>query len=229
MLYIKHNPQIYIDGILVERIGELSMERSFKYVGVKIDENINFKEHVEHVHRKINKAMYCIRQQKRMLPLKTKLLLYNGLVKCHLDYCNIIWGHTSDSILKRLKIQQKKTIRCIAGLEYNAHTHGMFCKLNVMKLEQITTYQTIMTAYRIFNSLAPKGVLADFQIKENNINTRAHYLLEDSVTKMECVRRLPMFNIKKSWNSLKESLKKECSYEGFKTKIQLSLKNPSFP
>ena len=41
--YINDNPKIYIDGILVERIGELSMERSFKYVEVKIDENINFK------------------------------------------------------------------------------------------------------------------------------------------------------------------------------------------
>ena len=86
-----------------------------------------------------------------------------------------------------------------------------------------------MTAYRIFNSLAPKGVLADFQIKVNNINTRAHHMFEDSVTKMECVRRLPMFNIKKKWNSLTASLKKECSYEGFKTKIQMSLKNPSYP
>ena len=141
-------------------------------------------------------------------------------------------GHTSDSILKRLKIQLKKTIRCIAGLEYNAHTHGMFCKLNVMKLEQITRYQTIMTAYRIFNSLAPKGVLADFQIKVNNINTRAHYMFEDSVTKMECVRRLPMFNIKKSWNSMKESLKKECIMKDSKltskclSKIQATLSRP---
>ena len=48
--------KIYIDGILVERIGELSTERSFKYVGVKIDESLNFKEHLQYVHKKINKV-----------------------------------------------------------------------------------------------------------------------------------------------------------------------------
>ena len=131
------------------------------------------------------------------LPLNTKLLFYNGVVKCHFDYSSIIWGHASESIVRRLKIQQKKTIRCITGLEYNAHTHDMFCKLNVMKLEHITRYRSIMTAYRIFNSSAPKGVLADFQIKINTNNTRANYMFEDSVTKMECVRRLPMYDIKK--------------------------------
>ena len=50
--FIKDDPKIYIDGIMVKRIGELSKERSFKYVGVKIDENLNFKEHVAHVHKK---------------------------------------------------------------------------------------------------------------------------------------------------------------------------------
>ena len=48
-------------------------------------------------------------------------------------------------------------------------------------------------------------------------------MFDDSLTKMECFRKLPMYNIKKSWNSLKESLKKEYTFEGFKTKLQMEL------
>lgn len=167
--------------------------------------------------------MYFIRQQKKTLTLKTKLLLYNGLVTCHSDYCYITQGHASESTVRRLRIQEKKTIRCIAGLEYNARTHDMFCKLNVMKLEHITRYQTLLKAFRLLHLLASKRVLADFLIKVNNNNTRAHYMFEDSLTKMECVRKLSMGNIKKSWSSLKESLKKEYGFERFKTKIQMEL------
>ena len=102
-------------------------------------------------------------------------------------------------------------------------THDMFCKLNVMQLENITRYQTLLAAYRLFNSLAPKGVVADFPIKVNSNNTRAYHMFDDSLTRLDCIRKLPMYNIKNCWNSLNENLKRDYKFARFKSKLHIEL------
>ena len=88
----------------------------------------------------------------------------------------------------------------------------------------ITRYQTLLTAYRLFNSLAPKRVVADFPIKVNTNNTRAHYMFDDYLTRLDCIRKLPtMYDIKKCWNSLNQNLKRDNKYAGFKTKVHIEL------
>ena len=57
-----------------------------KFLGVYIDQDLNFKFHISEIKKKLSKALYSLRSVKNMLSEKSMTLLYNSLFHCHLLY-----------------------------------------------------------------------------------------------------------------------------------------------
>ncbi len=82
-----------------------------KFLGVTIDQHLNWKKHIESTKNKISKTLYCIRMVKNTLPKVNLKTLYITLIQPHLDYGITLWGSTHEKHLNRLIVTQKKTIR----------------------------------------------------------------------------------------------------------------------
>ena len=67
-------------------------------LGVHFDEKISFREHM---HAKINKAymmLGIIKRNFKHLTIPTFVLLYNSMVRSHLDYCSSVWAPYKEEI-----------------------------------------------------------------------------------------------------------------------------------
>ena len=69
---------------------------SVNYLGVTIDQDLNWKLHVASIHRKAFAALASIHKASSCLPVKTRKMLYLSLVLPYLDYCSTVW-HSSCS------------------------------------------------------------------------------------------------------------------------------------
>ena len=58
-----HN-QIFINGQPVDQITHTSSEKSFKFLGIHIDENLTWKYHIKHIAKKISNENYIINKVK---------------------------------------------------------------------------------------------------------------------------------------------------------------------
>jgi hypothetical protein len=67
------NLHLTLMGEPILRVHEKGSERSFKLVGVQLDECLNWKHHVNHVNRKVAGAMSLIRKAKHFLPTYIRL------------------------------------------------------------------------------------------------------------------------------------------------------------
>ena len=105
--------KIYIMGKEITRIRQGSKEPYFKYLGVLLDEDLSFKEHMKKVHAKIMASANLIAQHRYSIPKKMRILLYNALVKPHLEYCLEIWGAGAKTNMNRLITAQKIVMRII--------------------------------------------------------------------------------------------------------------------
>ena len=65
---------------------------------------------------------------KYVLPLATKIMLYNTLILPHINYCIMAWGYKGP----RLLTIQKKAVRIITLSGYS--TEPFFKQLNMLKL-----------------------------------------------------------------------------------------------
>ncbi len=119
---------IQIDGQKIERV------TSTKFLGLQIDENLNWKEHVRLISNKISRGLGIIYRLRRSIPSYVLPKLYYSLILPHLQYCIILWGVNYGASIEPLVLLQKKAIRLITNSKFLAHTAPLFKKMNTLKL-----------------------------------------------------------------------------------------------
>ena len=93
----------------LERVRKEGKEKSFKLVGIHVDEGLQWDFHVDALGKKINSAIYGLAKTCRTLEEKSEKLLYSGLIHSHLVYGLPSWGFAKRGRLQSLKVKQKKS------------------------------------------------------------------------------------------------------------------------
>jgi hypothetical protein len=194
-------PDLTIMKQKIQRIGDEREESSFKYVGVLLDENLNFKEHIKYTGNKIMKISYSINRQKRNMPRKTKKLLYNGLIKPVLEYGINIYSAATNSSLKPLKLMQKKIIRTVAGAKYNDHAAPIFKKLKLLPMDNLIELNKLKLGHKIAHSNLPKAILEHYsKATGGRTRTTNDLKLVTPLCKTSLMQRFPLYSIPSTWN-----------------------------
>lgn len=94
-----------VEHIRIE-INDRAVERveSIKFLGIYIDEFLNFKKHIDELTKKLSKYVGLFFKLRHFLPVEALLTLYRSLFESHLNYCNVIWSNTYPSYLKKLQL-----------------------------------------------------------------------------------------------------------------------------
>ena len=114
------------------RCGYGLQEESVKFLGLYIDENLDWTVHIKNVVKKILKGKYLLWRHKKLGP-KTKLLLYECFIHCHILYCLSVWGGASKTKLHPLIVALKKSWRNIG--KFKQHTIHRQKENFILKLE----------------------------------------------------------------------------------------------
>ncbi|XP_045488502.1 uncharacterized protein LOC123690046 [Pieris rapae] len=84
---INNNFELKIDEKLLER------KTKEKYLGLTLDSNLTWKPHLEKIKLKLIPLTGALRNITNCLPRKVRYLIYNSLVKPHIDYLIEVWGY----------------------------------------------------------------------------------------------------------------------------------------
>ena len=132
------------------RINDNTIERATftKFLGVHIDQDLNWKQHTAEIAKKISKSLGILNRVKFILPRSSLITLYHTMIQPYLFYCNIIWGGASLLALNKLVCLQKRALRLITCSYFRSPSNPLFIKLSVMKLQDIHKYQTVMFLFK---------------------------------------------------------------------------------
>ena len=186
--------EIKIDYISIERV------YVFNFLGLIMDEHLNWKSHVEKISNKCSKTIGVLNKLKYFLPLTVKLILYNSLILPHLNYGIMTWGYKCDRINKL----QKKAIRIVSLSKYNAHTEPIFKRLHLLKVADILKIQELKFYYRFMHNTLPR-YLQRIAFHQNSTihdhNTRRQNKLHITRTNHEYAKRCIRHNIPRTINN----------------------------
>ena len=142
---------------------------TIKFLGVIFDYKINFKAQIKNVTSKLKKATGALIRTKEHLDYKSKLQIYNGLVKHTIEYCSICWLDKATKgemmILSRL---QKRCIRLIFRARFNSHTAKLFHISHIMPIQNIYEREAVYFIKKYQNNNLPKAfttLIGDFSAK----------------------------------------------------------------
>ena len=212
---------LFLDGHKLEQIGEDYTKKSVKFLGVLLDDKLSWREHINMVANKLRKSLFTITSVKSILPIKTKIQLYNALFKPHLDYCVVIWGHALDT--KSLLMLQKRAIRSIYGKKKFAHAEPLFKKANILKFHDNYILSTLAYMRKIAFCEAPHSISKIF--KFNYRLRRRVNVFDELRPSSEFWNKFIIYSLPKLWN--KSSLPKDLNVtkKTFKNNIKKALLN----
>ena len=91
----------------------LEQKRYIKYLGVLIDQNLSWKNHVNSVIIKISKTIGMIAKLRYFVPSTVLVNIYNSLILPYITYGPIAWGNASNAYLNKNMVLQKRVLRLI--------------------------------------------------------------------------------------------------------------------
>jgi hypothetical protein len=203
------NNKIILNGTNLERIGEDEKTKSIKFVGILIDENLKWNHHIKAIINKISQNSYLISAHKKQIPMHIRTMLYNSLIKPHLEYGITVWGFSN---IKALTTKQKKILRHVANVKnHSCHTTKLFAKLKIIKLEDLLKINIAKIVSKFFNNELPIPISNIFELKKSARNTRTtkNLNLEPRLAKTKKEENNIYFKAPIIWNSLDEKVKTE--------------------
>ena len=83
---------------------------SVRYLGIQIDKRLTWKQQINNVALKLNKANAMLSKLRHVLDIKTLRSVYYAIFESHLCYASLVWAENTVSV-KRLPLLQKKSLK----------------------------------------------------------------------------------------------------------------------
>ena len=207
---IKHC-HISIEGNEIQKVD------SCKYLGVIIDKNLSWNDHIERVRKKVIKSIYLLKRLRSFINERTALLFYRSIIQCNLDYCSSVWSNGSKSQLDKLQFLQNRALRIVMNVEYLFPTSTLYETLKLDRLQVRWSKLVARTMYRAVNKLCPSYLSDIFSFRETPYCIRSNQCkLRLIQPKTNYGKRSLAYRGAKLWNDLDYLVSTPISIETFK-------------
>jgi hypothetical protein len=203
----KFNGSLMLHNVQLNRIGEEEETKTTKFVGLLLDENLTWKHHIDHVAKKVTQQSFIIIKNRSSLPLNIRKLLYNSIIKPHLEYGAHIWGHSTGIGMKKLERAQKRVIRAVSNTKiWNGHTNSLFAKHQILKLGDLINMNTMKIGKQIIMKEVPVPLHKFVELVPANSRTRSgtKIIMKIPYSKSRADEKTLKARLPRLWNELEE-------------------------
>jgi hypothetical protein len=189
----------------IERVYNDGHTKSFKLLGVLLDEYLSFDDHIDNLCAKISKSLFCINRVKNFVNLDTKKTLYFAMVHSHLSYCLTVYSCANSTSLNKLRIKQKEAIRAICNAGYRDHTVPLFKQLKILPLNELIQLSILKFMHSFSHNNLPMSfsqmwILNRERFPERALRNANHLYIP--AHNYATLKRLPKFNFPSIWNAV---------------------------
>ena len=171
--------------------------KQIKLLGVTIDDDLNFTEHIREICTKASKKVGVLNRLRNLIPCRAKLLLYKCFIMPHLTYCHLVWHFCKNSDCRKLERLQERALRTI----YRSHSESYEELLGRAKLPTLYNRRlqdTAVLMYKVKCGLTPTCISdlfarknSDFELTRfNTIRYGKHYQIYGSFFMVKASKRL---------------------------------------
>ena len=213
--------KLVINGENIERVD------SCKYLGIIIDSDMSWKEHIDFVYKKIIKFTSIFYKIRTNLNADVLKMLYFAFVYPHLLYGIEIYGNTNPSNINRLKILNNKILRILQKRPRRTHVIDLYKSYSTLPIDLLHKYQILLFVHKYaHHSNRLPVVFASYFIQNKLIHqydTRDKCDFHLSTPCSTFGKRSLKYKGSHLWNRLPESLKLTQSTPVFKSSLMVYL------
>jgi hypothetical protein len=149
---IGHTYECLHNDLVLCNCNPLEVVRSYRYLGLTIDNHFNWKPHVDGVCNKLRAILCKLKNLNRVLNKSTLLILYHALAESVLSYGLIAYGRTFKTYLDRIYKLQQRMLKAIVDKKTKQNCKGryhiLFKKCKVLPVHVKFKYVMAIEQYR---------------------------------------------------------------------------------
>lgn len=185
-----------------------------KFLGINIDQYLNWKVELEAIENSISSACYALRSLRDEVSLEQLKTIYYALVESKLRYSVRFWGNSYDYNINRAFVIQKRAIRTMVRIPPWKSCKDYFTKLQILTLPSLYILVVLMDVVKNplkYETQAQRAL---------RLNTRRKDLVAPECPKLNIVKHGCRFQAFALFNSLPVSFKIIESPTIFKTALR---------
>ena len=220
-MIFSHLPSYNLNPPVVIGTSYIKQVYHTKYLGVTIDYQLKWNEHINLLSRKLSKIcaiLYRIRQKLTDDALK---LLYYGLVYSKMIYGIVFWGGTWNTHLETIILSQKRIIRCMSYARKFDSTATLFQKFNILRFKYVHVYFCRLMGQKVVYGNYLQNVFNVINHGQNTRGAGVNIVLPN--VHATVVQKGFLFQIASLWNSQLITEKQISNLETFKRKTKYLL------
>ena len=128
---------------------------STKFLGVQIDENINWTHHITLTENKLAKQLGLLCKAKPFLNRRSMINLYFSFIHTYINYGNIAWASTTKTKLKKIYSQQKQAIKTVFNEDILSPSKELFNELRTLNIYKLNIFQNLVFIFKTRNGINP--------------------------------------------------------------------------
>jgi len=199
------------------KINDTPSVSSAKFLGVVVDENVKWKEHIAQLANRLSSACFAIKTLSKIVNIETIKAVYYAYAFSHLRYGVAFWGNSVNSITI-FKIQ-KRIIRAMFNLKYRQSCKPYFKTYKILTLPSLYIFETL-SLLAVNKDKALSTPSCPYSLRRNHLQYPTHRLTlyEDGA----------YYSAIKLYNRLPEDLKNIHSVTKFKDSLKSHLLNHAY-
>ena len=211
--------KLLIKKHIVERV------ESIKFLGVSLNENLSWKDHIKYTENKVAKNIGLLYRAKLFLARNSLVTLYYSYIHTYLNYASLSWDSTNRTNLKKLLNQQKHAVRIINNRTRLDHTNELFKSQKILNIYKLNILSVAVFMYQIRNKTAPLTFSGSFEkIFHGYPKHFSQFTYKNPKTALSKSKSRISFRRTTVWNNFLQNSENEIeSLPLFKSKLKLKL------
>ena len=208
---------LQIENVVINRISHT------KYLGLIIDEQLSWKEHILQLRNKLKGLFPIFYDIRNFINLKDAQIIYYAMVLSRINYGLIIYGSADNKLMLPLQTLQNKLVKVLLNRNYRDPTDEIHDQMEILKVSDNYKLEVLTFVHRFFNNKLP-SVFNDYFKKLSDchdINTRnSKYILKDPMYTSKIGRNSVKQKGIQFWNGTANNLKEISNFKSFKNSLK---------
>ena len=203
--------QLSIQDNRLERVS------SYKYLGINLDMNLNYNNHLETCIKLISHKAYQLSKIRQYMNEYTATLINKTMILPIIEYGDVIYEGANQKLLNDLQTAQNRILRICLQEDNLANVVLLHRRCKISKLKERRLMHLNLFMYKQKNNVKI--------VNKRNVRTRAHdaLLYTTSKPKNEKYKRNVFYKGALLWNNLPVEERNLQTYTIFKTRQKLKL------
>ena len=141
--------------------------KTFKYLGITLDETLNWGEHAEAICSSLLKYFGTFNQIKYKVTTMVARQIYFAFIYSRMKYGIEVYGNCSATNLNKIQMMQNKLMRLLLNIDRLTPTDTLHQTLNILKVSDIYQVNILSFVYDIVSGRCPNVFQYYFELKRN--------------------------------------------------------------